>query len=39
MLHSTDAREVVGAIRDVGFPAGEDDLVRAAREADSGPGR
>ncbi|MFE0807528.1 DUF2795 domain-containing protein [Streptomyces sp. NPDC058794] len=33
MSHSTSAREVAEAIKDVDFPARKDDLIRAAREA------
>ncbi|MDN0199193.1 DUF2795 domain-containing protein [Streptomyces sp. S.PNR 29] len=33
MSHTTSAREVVDALKDVDFPASKDDLIQAARKA------
>ncbi|GAA2542509.1 MULTISPECIES: DUF2795 domain-containing protein [Streptomyces] len=33
MSHTTSAREVVDAVKDAHFPAGRDELIRAARRA------
>jgi hypothetical protein len=33
MTHTTSAREVVDALKDVDFPASKDDLVQAARKS------
>ncbi|GGM08488.1 hypothetical protein GCM10010129_60520 [Streptomyces fumigatiscleroticus] len=33
MSHTTSAREVVDAVKDVDFPAGKDELIDAARKA------
>lgn len=37
MAHRTRARDVVSAVKDVVFPAGEDDLVQAAGRSGASP--
>ncbi|WP_217140114.1 DUF2795 domain-containing protein [Streptomyces sp. AC627_RSS907] len=37
MSHTTSARAVVDAVKDVDFPAGKDELIQAARRAGASP--